>query len=298
MRVAVVMMWTWSTVALAGQSPEVKCPQDGKAEVIKAAAAVEQSFYSLDQSGFDIARNQLGKLMVCVDTSITVADAIALHRARALTAFVDDDIEASRRAFAAIHALQPDWSLNPDELPTAHPLWRVYESAVDDDEDPRQLPLATVPEHGWNVDGTEYPQEGDKFTAEGDPLEDYTLPADRALVLQVYGKSGAPTYTGYHVSPADIPIADLVLMPDRSAIAKTRRKRARVAGTVVATSLLAGAATTFGLGMAERKAFDNGEVPIKDVLDAQRRGNAYGVASASMAGAGVLTATLAWGVRW
>lgn len=292
------LLWVWSTLAMAGTGPAVKCPEDGKAEVVKAAAAVERAFYELDQPGFDIARNRLGKLMGCVDTSITVADAIALHRARALTAFVDDDIEGSRRAFAAVHALQPDWSLDPHELPTSHPLWRVYESAVDDDEDPRELTLATVPEHGWNVDGTQYPLPDDRFTDEGDPLVTYTLPADRALVLQVYGKSGAPTYTGYHVSPADIPIADLVVMPDRSAIAKTRRKRARLAGTVVATSLLAGAATTFGLGYAERKAFDNREVPIDGVLSAQRRGNAYGVASASLAGASVLTATLAWGVRW
>lgn len=283
--------WWVASPAWAGTA-EVSCPEQARRTAVEAAEQVERAFVELDETGFDIARNQLGLLMSCVETAVTVRDALAFHRARGIVAFVDEDLEAARRSFAAVHALDPTWTFNPDELPVEHPLWAVWEGAVDTDESERPLRMGSTPENGWSVDGTQFTRQADK---EGTV---YVLPADRAMVLQVYGPDGSPTYTGYHVSPASVPSHVIVVMPDKSSLDKQRRKRARVAGTVLATGLLAGAGATLGLGLAERRAFDNDEVAIEDVDEAQLRGNAFGGTAIGLASAGVLTATMAWTVRW
>ncbi len=277
---------------------DIVCPDNSLDAVLAAAMEVERSFLELDDARFDLARHRMGSLMVCVETPMRPEDAVQLHRARAFVAFADKDLDATERAFAAVHALQPEWSLDPSAIPTSHPLWRIYESAVDDDEDPRTLPLTATPEHGWSIDGTRYPLVSDTRDEAGQLGEDYSLPADRAFVLQAFGPKGEVTYTGYHFSPSNIPLTDLVVLPDPGAIRRRARKGSRLAGSIVGAALLGGAGVTFALGWKDRQGFEDRSVAPGDAYAVQRRANLLGGASTGLAGAGALAFAVTWAVPW
>lgn len=292
-----LMLSLLTSLALADDAPDVDCPVEARVDVLAAASDLEQAWLSLDGPGFDVARNRMSRLMPCTEAPFDAADAALLHRARALVAFVDGDMEASQRSFAAVHALQPEWHPDPALVPREHPLWRVFESAVDDDEDPKMLPFRLLPQSAWVVDGTRFPRDGDPRDADGVPTGSYGLPADRAFVLQLYGDKGGLVYTAYHLSTADLPVNLLKVAEDPDAM-RRRRKRVRVWGSVVGGALLAAGATSFGLAWKDREAVAAEQVDLVDLEPTQRRANALGVVGYSLGGVGAATFTLAWAVPW
>jgi hypothetical protein len=277
--------------ASAQDTADVICPDDRRTAFVQAAVGVEQAWLGLDGPGFEVHRNRLGRFVACVDVPLTAADALLLHRARALVAFVDGDTEGARRAFAAIHALEPSWT-PPAEIPPDHPLRALWQDAVDDDEDPKILRFRAAPTHGWALDGTRFPRPGDPQ----DVIDTYGLPDDRAFVLQLFDEHEAVSYTGYHFSPADVPVRELSVV-DHDAT-RPRRRAARIAGASLGGALLAGGAVAFAFGWQDRAAVAGGDVPLTDVLHRQARGNALGGAAYALAGAGALALTLGVAVPW
>lgn len=277
---------------------EVVCPDDPRRALVDAAAGVQDAYGDLDPQAFDVARSRMDRLYSCVTGPLSLQDSLALHRARALIAYVDEDLEASKRSFAAIHHLDPGWAPPPALVPPSHPIWNVFETSVDDDGDPRMLGLTLTPPGGWAVDGTRYPEEDAARGPDGELLDDYGLPADRAFVLQVFRDDGSMLYTGYHISPADIPVEEMAVLPDPKALRKRRRASARLWGTVISSTLLGASGVTLGLGLADRTAMQRGDVPLEDVTAVQSRANTLGYTSAGLAGAGGALMAVTWAVPW
>jgi hypothetical protein len=214
-----------------------------------------------------------------------VADAIWLHRVHALDAFVEGDLEAVRRSFGAVKVLDPNWL---PSAPPGHPLWPLFH---DGPFRTSLIPLVDESDADWLVDGTLVvpPEDGEAAVV---------VPDNRAFVLQVRDPRKKLVYTGYHVMPGDVPVDSLLALA-RPPSVTSRRKSARTWGTVVSGALLAASAVTLGLGIAERSQILNDPtIPLGELEDYQARANRYGWASVGLAGAGVTTFAVAWGVRW
>jgi hypothetical protein len=285
-------MWTLAWLALAwSQEAEVVCPPDAAQAVVVSAEALTTAWYSLDEGGFEAARGAMTQGVGCVQVALDVPQAVALHRARAIAAFVDGDMDAAKRSFAALRTLDPAWTPPADKVPPDHPLWKLWASSLDG-EAPKSLEITVLPEHGWAVDGTRF---NPADAVEGEP---YGLPLDRAFVLQVFEDDERASYTGYHLSAVDVPVDKIVLSDKLRLLHARRTKQARIWGSVVGGALVAGAATTFGLGWAAREELTSGQTELVDVEAVAERANLFGDVSYGLAGAGALAVSVAWSVRW
>jgi hypothetical protein len=296
-------MWhlalAWAVAAEAGEPGEVEraspeaalvCPPQPAAAVTQAARAAQASWLALDTAAFALARHQVTALLPCVERAMTVDEAVAVHVASGLIAFSDEDVEATRRSFAAVHALQPGWTLPGDALPPEHPLAQLIAGSVAWAGRPG-LPIAVTPVHGWAVDGVRFPRPED-------PRREatYTLPSQRAFVLQVFGERGEVVYTGHHLSTVDVPVSAIVVANDADLVHRKRAQVARGVGSAVGSGLLAGAAVALGVGLAARDAI--ADAPAEDVDQLVTRANVLGGTAAGLGVAGAALWTIAWTVRW
>lgn len=286
-------MWTVVWLALAwSQEAGVVCAPDAADTAVAAAERVAQAWYALDEDEFAAARDRMVTSSPCVAVPLDAAQAVTLHRAHAIAAFADGDMDAARRSLRALRMLEPAWTPPADKVPPDHPLWKLWASALDADHDPKTVEITVLPDHGWSVDGTRF----DATTpVDGVP---YTLPLDRAFVLQVFEDDTRVGYTGYHQSALDVPVERMVLSDDLAKLHARRRKQARVWGSVVSGALLAGAATTFGMGWAAREDITSGRTELVDIEAAAARSNLFGDVSYGLAGASAVALTVAWSVRW
>ena len=91
-------MWWWMAwVAWAQEAPLV-CPPAPTQAVMQTAAEVERAYLHLDKSAYDVARFRLERFIECIDEPLALDAVIQLHRARALMAYVDEELEASKRS--------------------------------------------------------------------------------------------------------------------------------------------------------------------------------------------------------
>lgn len=285
-------MWSLAWVALAwSQERVVSCPPDAAQVVIASADELTSAWYNLDEATFGAARSRMADQLPCVQDALDVPQAVALHRAKAILAFVDGDMDSAKRSFAALRTLEPSWTPPADRIPPDHPLWKLWANALDGDS-PKTVEITVLPEHGWAVDGTRY---SPADVADGAP---YTLPLDRAFVLQVFEDDTHAGYTGYHVSAVDVPVDKMVLSDKFRLLHVRHTKQAHLWGSVVSGVLLAGAATTFGLGWQAREQISQGQTALGDVEDAAERGNVLGDVSYGLAGASAVLMGVAWTVRW
>ncbi|HMV65702.1 MAG TPA: hypothetical protein PKA64_02535 [Myxococcota bacterium] len=291
-------MWLlWPTLAVAA---DVICPEHGATALVDEAQRLEAAFYEVDTVAFDLARQRLPALVPCVQERMSVLDAVTVHRAFGVLAYVGGDLDAARRAFGAVHVLQPDWRPLPEQLAPEHPLWALFAAAAEQAADERELGITMLPVFGWSVDGTEYPDDTPQRGAE-EPT--YGLPADRAFVLQIFTESGSVAYTGYHFSTVDVPVNEMMIRPDPERLRKRRRLIARSIGTTLGGGLLVGAAVTVGIGMdaaspliqANRQGTTN---MLGSALDVQDEANRYGRIAAGLGGAGAALVSVAWVVPW
>jgi hypothetical protein len=283
-----------AAIAWGSDGQQVVCPSDGAEQIVAAARITESSFWSLETEAFEIERLRLRALLPCVQRAVTLEESLSLHHAFALDAYVEGDLDAARRSFGALRMLDPAWV---PPAPPAHPVWALFNEAP---LEPVTARLVVMPEGGWSVDGTYFEVEPDGFEELEESEEPivHSLPTNRAFVLQVFSPTAAVTYTGYHFSPVDVALEDLVLVPDRAAIHKRRQKMARRWGSVLGGALLAGAGVTLGLGLAERGQVTGSGAPLDGLQPVQDRGNLYGWTSAGLATLGATTLSLSWGVRW
>ncbi len=262
-------------VAVAG----AECPQDALQTTIEATRGIERAYSVLDDGGFDESRLALGLALPCVDVEITVDDAVAIHRARAIAAFVDGDASASGKSWAAVRALLPDWQPPPGIMPPGHGLYSVWERAVSSGE---ILEFELAPDGGWAVDG----------------LRQRYVPRDRAFVLQGLDDAGAIVYTGYHYSLAEVPLTDVVDLELDRQRAFVLRRRVRLWGTVGAVALAGLAAGSFVLAVNNRELFVDPTSDPDELTTYQARANAFGVSGIALGVGAVGLGTVAWTVRW
>ncbi len=285
-------MWTLAWLALAwSQEAEVVCPPDAAEVVVSSAQEVETAWYGLDEAAFAAARERMTQGLSCVQVALDVPQALALHRARAIAAFVDGDMDAAKRSLATLRTLDPAWTPPADKIPPDHPLWKLWASSLDG-EAPKTVEITVLPEHGWAVDGTRYNP--------ADAVEDvpYTLPMDRAFVLQVFEDDTRASYTGYHLSAIDVPVDKIVLSDKLRQLHARRTKQARIWGSVASGLLLAGAGTMFGVGWTTREQITSGQTELVDIEAVAARSNLYGDVAYGLGGAGALALSVAWSVRW
>jgi hypothetical protein len=262
-------MW----LLLAGVALANDCPDDGLATALEQAAALQGAFVGLDEEAFEAAEQALSDALPCVDNAVSTDDAVKLHAAHALIRFGDEDTIGTTKSWAAIRSLDASWS--PAFLPEGHRLRELWVGARPGTE---RTVLESAPVGGWLVDGA--------ATSE--------VVTDQAFVLQAVGAGDSITHTGYHYSLAEVPMVDLVESLDDPGAARRRRRRARTVGTVLATGLAAGSATSFVMAFGAKE-----KLPDAAAADVERHRVAYNTGlgfGGGLAGAGTIVATLAWSV--
>lgn len=216
------MLLVLSTIAaLAGEGSTVaECPEAPLVVAQASAAQVEMAYVNADETAFFAARWSLEKAIPCIDTEIALPDAITLHRARAITSYVDGDLERSRRSFAAIRTLQPDWTPPLALMPKGHDLRRLW------DESTVLTEVVPLPENqgGFNVDGTRATD----------------VPSQRAFVLQGFSTGGETLVTRYCEYTDCLDEAAKVAIEGNASRKQTWRRQTRILGVSVGGLALAG----------------------------------------------------------
>ncbi len=262
------------------------CPADSDdaiSQALAAAGAVELSYADVDEAGFVTAYESLQTMIGCVRTELTLSDAITLHRAMAIGAFVDGAPDQSRKSWGAIRALQPEWSPSDSLMPVGHPLREIWLSSGD--LEPGGKYLEKSPPGGWGID-----------SARG--VKD--APISRAYLLQGFDTSGTIVHTGYYYEPA-IPVIEGIELIDskRAKIGfdPKRRRKVRLWGTVGAGVMAAAAGVCFGLGADSYAKMQDATAP-EDITSAQVKTNTLSGVGVGLSAAAVGTGVLVWTVTW
>lgn len=261
----------FAAALLVAANAHAECPDDPLAVAQSGAAAMEQAFLDLDDAGFAAAHAEVAAALPCVTTPLEKRDVLALHVAMGLALFVDGDMRGSEKAWSAVKAMRPEWSLPVEMAPPEHLLRQVFDRAA---PHPEVVTLDLAPVNGWLVDGT--------WTSD--------VPSQRAFVLQALGAEGV-AYTGYELTVAGIPLDDLV-QPGPS----PATRRARVVGTSLAVALGAGALGSMAVYVQSRNALD--EVPYDRIDATGARANTAGGLAIGLGAAAVGAFTVSWAVRW
>ncbi len=171
----------------AAHAAEGLCPADGPQAVDDAVATLFETYRAVDELAFDRTQKNLVALVSCLDRVPTGPQIARLHQAMGLSAFVNGQSKAARRALASARMLDPGWRLDPAQFPESHPLQELYAAA----SDPGPVTdLGDIAPEAWVVDGFESTQ----------------APVDRGFLLQVK-RDGAIVWSGY--------VFDRVEVPDR-----------------------------------------------------------------------------------
>ncbi len=271
-----MLLWI---VSVWAAEPAVVCPPGAADTAVDAAREVEAAWRALDADALQVAKAELGRHLPCADRLLTPAESAVLHRAAALTAYMADDAEASRRAWVAVHALMPGTEPLTSVLVKDHPLARLEADAMSRGEG-RAYPFVVRPVDGWAVDGA----------------RDAPIPAERAFVFQVLRPDGGVAYTGHHLTVSELPAGAYAVSSDPSLVRAGRRAVARAVGTGVASALLLGAVGSLAGGLVVREGLPT--APATEVDERAATANLLGATSAALGGTGVALMTIAWSVRW
>lgn len=107
---------------------------DSCAEGVTAAAfearleAAERALAGVDREGFQQAVEALVAAIPCLEEPLSEPRVARLHRARAIRAHLDRDVQRSCQAFAAARALEPSYRLPPAIFPERHPIRQEYQA--------------------------------------------------------------------------------------------------------------------------------------------------------------------------
>lgn len=176
-------MSPWFVVTAASAAD--LCPDDVPDAVDAAISTLYEAYRSVDEAAFDRTQKQLVAAVACLDSVPTGPQIARLHQGMALSAFVNGQSRAARRALATARMMDPGWRLEERMFPPTHPFVDLYASAGDPGPIDR---LGAIKPEVWVVDGYE-------------ALE---APVDRAFLLQVK-RDGAVVWSGYVFDWAEIP---------------------------------------------------------------------------------------------
>jgi hypothetical protein len=213
----------------------------------------------------------------CLDRPLTRQEVVLLHGAKALASFVDGELAASRKSWAAVRQLAPDFEPDPALMPEGHPIRQQYDDALMDDD---RVPLERSPEGGWRVDSDE--------TSD--------VPKNRAFLLQGFDLSGAVVHSGYHYSVAEVPQIDFA---ELDATARDRRrKRMHWIGTIATGALTLGSGTTAVLAASAQSSVKSDQTPLADLEAQALTANNMSYASLGMISGAAAVASVTWAIHW
>jgi hypothetical protein len=276
--------------AIAGE-----CPEQPLTAALGWASTLETAYASIDEARLEQAHKGLRDAVPCIRAELGPNQAFEIHRALALGAFFDGNESQSRESWAAVRALQPNWTPPASLMPEGHPLlslWRATETTPSS-----MIPLQEAPRGGWGVDGTR--QNG--------------IPAARAFILQGFDGSGAVVHTGYLYDPAELPkLEGIEMVPTKRIVAPSGKAPvdhdARSAamhkwGTVAAGTVGGAALASLGLAVAsniELARIDEQNDPSLNGRAAVllQRSSAASLAAVALGATSAVTATVVWTVRW
>lgn len=139
-------------VSLVGASPaRAACPSTG-ATLLQTAAQATAGYQARDKAAVQAAAQALQADLLCVVTVLDPDQAAAVHRALALSAFLDGRAEATRLAFRSARLADPTWELPTSLAPEGHPLRAAWQDAGAGAEGGAE-PLGQRPDRRTWVDG-------------------------------------------------------------------------------------------------------------------------------------------------
>lgn len=269
-------------VARAWAGCDAPVPADA---IASHARAVWTAYLDVDAPTLAQARASLAASLPCAASSLSAGEAAEVHRARAVEAYADGDLEAVRRAFAALSRLDPQWHL-PQIIRAPHPLAALWRDGVQRGTSPAVVSLDWTPAGGWWIDGLP----GATPTV--------TLPAQRAFVLQVGGPDGVLRYSDHHVSDATVPWTTLWRAREQPALRARRRREIRLGTGLAGGALIATGIGLWAGGLVQADALRRDVVAPEAVLGAQARANALGGAGYATAGVGATLLAVGFAVPW
>ncbi len=98
------------------------------AELQSAMERAEAAYGSLDLEGFATATNDFRRVLECLEDPVTRPVAAQVHRLQGLRAFVDQEAEYAKLAFAAARAIQGSYRFPETLIPTGNPVLVVYDA--------------------------------------------------------------------------------------------------------------------------------------------------------------------------
>jgi len=172
------MLGSLSFILIAASAQAADCDKTWPAASLgESLAAVEQAFVDFDKAAVTKGYTKASAQLRCLAEPIGPEQAAQFHRVTGLVRFLEHQDEATRTAFAAARAIDPDFALPASIAPDDHPLHEFYGA----------LDLAELPEEtlAAAADGT--------LMRDGRPAK----MARRALpaIYQLVGEDDAPDWT-------------------------------------------------------------------------------------------------------
>jgi len=142
------LLWTVSL-----SSAHAACPASFR-DVLGGAESALVAYEQADLGGFDAARSGLATDLGCLEAILEPGEAVQLHLVTALAAWVRQDEAATRAAFGAVTALDPDFALQTHVAVLDARLVGLAEQATTAGALPQTMVLPLVPWSTWRVDGS------------------------------------------------------------------------------------------------------------------------------------------------
>lgn len=96
----------------------------------QASVSAAESAWGVDEPAFRSAVASLVKVVPCLVEPLTPSEAAAVHRVYGLAAWLNGDVEAARRAFAAARVADPAWTFPARMAPEGNPVRALYDAAT------------------------------------------------------------------------------------------------------------------------------------------------------------------------
>lgn len=256
---------------LAARSAQAACPAPvAAADLARQLSSADAAFADLDDAGFRGAVAGARQGLPCVGEPLSAGQVAAWHRAEALLAFLDRDHAATVQHFQAMLGASPGWQLSEELAPDGHPLRTDFDIALGLGPPPRAA-LAPPSDGSLRVDG----------------VAASTAPQGLPYVLQHLDATGAVRLTQAVEVGATPPDYGAVASAEGSRPTRPApdRRKARLGPPLVATAVVAGAASAGLYGLSAARVGEFWDPATADGELDRLRGEANGMATASLCAA-------------
>lgn len=244
-------------------------------ELQLAIDAAQASWADLEFETFVKNTDKIRGMVPCLSEELIRPHAARLHRFEGLRAFVDEDTEAAKAAFAASRTIEPNYRFPTSIVPEGNPVHEVYDAK--EAREPAQETIGAPKEGRIQLDGSLSLQRN----------------TDLPMVVQLFDDEGAVTTTTY-VHPGE-PLPAYDALP----IGASGGYNYDGTGKALRVPLGVGAALTgvaaiglYSVAVSKKSKWNNDDTPM-DELDALRTtANTFGAAGI---GVGVVAVGLGTG---